>query len=808
MTLVRNCEPTASANMTQHDASLPMGEEPVQHIEKGLTTFQDEEKEISAQPINNVPKFFQINPYPSQTPTRILERWYYTLPVTFTHSTSSTAETVVNGMSYLLDNVSFRAALYSFQLLRWRHIEYRIQYSSVPFQYGVLACSCLPRKAQGLSSSPYFPNAIASHTDTVLLDLSCQQDVVIRSPWLFNFHWYDWAEEFADDTSFFDRYNTLTIGNFGSPVKYLSSETPTSITLQISVRLVGVECAAHVQAFLTEEKIKKIRARYVTQSTTSELLDAVLPGSSQVLKLFENGGIGVSEVVKVGEQVAPELISTVKEAVGAARSAFADEKDGDNPDLRQNPYGSMIASASRMLTATGTVKSRFPTLEDPSGGGLRSDYTVMDILNIPSCLGQYLLPVDSTPLPLFFYPGQDWSRIGYFSQMFRYWRGSRKYSLVFFSSPFITARVTVSILWDANVVPGVPGDCLLNDVTIRGTTCVDIVLPYMNPQSWLPTFCHVSSAISSYSVYLPRIVVQTLEISAQGDVTPIVPILVYEKAGPDFQFRSLINPGPLGTNFIPPTEGRDKYVTQMRAISLCAGNDTTANSSPAYSVDSEVSISSMVRRWSPLSTLPIGSSEDMWPVVAFISPVNNPSVFDVVATMFLGFAGQMRFKGNVSPTTTGMICAHTNPILQIDDVPRAFICERSEDGMVVVDAQLTRVLECTIPFLVSQDWVYCNNELSAPRINTFNYPVFFHKTDGTAVEFDACYKAAGDDFSLFYPIPPPPREAWPNQLPFSPLQRNLSGLPPNESSPGKPVSVDTSDFGSTDQSSSMSSVTD
>jgi hypothetical protein len=113
-----------------------MGEEQQVSVETGLATFQDEEEQIISYPLDNVPGPKVENPFPDQTPKRLLERWYQIGNTTYTTATSSGY--YVEKLSTLMEVANVRMALSTFYYLKFRAVEFRVQYSTVPMVYGWL----------------------------------------------------------------------------------------------------------------------------------------------------------------------------------------------------------------------------------------------------------------------------------------------------------------------------------------------------------------------------------------------------------------------------------------------------------------------------------------------------------------------------------------------------------------------------------------------------------------------------------------------------------------------------------------------
>lgn len=119
---------------------------------------------------------------------------------------------------------------------------------------------------------------------------------------------------------------------------------------------------------------------------------------------------------------------------------------------------------------------------------------------------------------------------------FRYWRGSLKYKLVFYASPFVRGRVCINITNPKTSllhIPTVDGTAITHYVDITGSTTFEFTLPYLYSNK----FKYVSLGVddASDSSY-PRIVLSWVS-GPQGPiaVTPTVYTDMWVSAGDDYE---------------------------------------------------------------------------------------------------------------------------------------------------------------------------------------------------------------------------------------------------------------------------------
>jgi len=683
-------------------------------VESGLATFQDEEEKIVTYPFSNLPFPIVNNPYPDQTPVQMLSRWYQINTKQYTTTSAASITQFLSEGLFQVANV--QRSLSTFAYFRFKAIEFRVQYSSVPMVYGWLTGTCLPFNTQFSSNG----DMLASHTDTVLLDLSCQQDVTFSSPWISPEQWLDVMRYYTGSTlTEVNQTHLLSVGNIVNPVHVLDSGATNTVTLQIFARFVEPEVAGHVEMSLSPP------SPFTAQMDKVKAFDFL-----KIPSMFGQGTMsmpmrGLNPNDEFGGQIMESLRST--EVAGAPKSAPSPSQDPDEPELKPNLYGSLVCTSPKYVLGSGNQST-----------GSR-DYSVLDILRIPTRLQAGTIDSSFT----FTCGVQDrYSRISYFSQLYRMWRGSIEYTLVLFSSPFVTARYNLVLNFPTDQTPllGILGNKIIQDITVRGTTRVSFTVPYLYPTQWMLT---PWQGISGNDPFISIEIISAPE--SVGDITPEILYVLYECAAPDFQFRSLVNPMPL-----PET-----FTAQMRTSEFVVSRDLfSGNSKPlGFSDDSEMSISSLLSRWSYSVPSDYRNPPGMRAVTS--------GVFQNVCQVFAFYSGQIKHKLWIDPGA--------NPYVPVVMKMESFIGtgaigpalqERFEDGIVYVSNEITQVLECTVPFLaMSQYWPTKDDTVATFALGRFMWrPELFNAT--VSVTPEVSLVSAGPDFSLYFPVPPPPTTFW------------------------------------------------
>jgi len=725
--------------------------------EKGLSTFQKDEEQTTVK-VSVVPFPVVGNPYPDQTPSRIGERWFQVDVVDVTKS--ATASSAIQLVLTLLSETAIQDALQTFRYIRWKSISVRTQNSTIPQVFGVgHSSSFVPT----LWTSTIEAQEL-SWDDAVLFDYSVQNDVTTVIPWRTPDQWLDWYRVGLDASAdFHDMYlYTLRLG----VVNVLSSDAAPSLRFVTYAKFDGLEAAGHVDDF---DSFYPQAGKYMPSlgGLGNLIFDTPMSMTSRGANPNDVHRQEIEEHMNGSERPGPPQKS------GEASSEPSD------PEVRNNPFGSLISSPSLYTAGSGTLSQRI------------REFTVRDIISRPTFIlatslvsgfgSEDLVTVGSGT-------GLYWSRINYMAQFFRMWRGSIRYTIIIFSSPFISARYNVIVKWGGGPPIGTLGNEIITDVTVRGTTRVDVTVPFLSADQWLPTWPQYPSGYTP-AFNMPGVAIQEVSPAVgTGDIVPSPILYLYESAGDDFQFRSLCNPNPNWAN-VPPKE--ERFVPQMR-VSELSRQDVTGDGTSLkypYETDTEMSISSMCQRWcnhaasqpSACPVYPQGSTKE--------------GLLNQISSLFVYWSGQIKFK-ILCKSTNKMACYHTDSYAPLTNTSAAVLCARPEDGMANVWTDLTRVIDATAPFLATTSFLPVVRidtpiDVNAWRSIKFSRRIAWfgelHNELNTSETAERIYMAGGPDFSFYFNVPPPLIAMWPlttivssakNVKPQKvPVKKRRSGVP-------------------------------
>jgi len=150
--------------------------------------------------------------------------------------------------------------------------------------------------------------------------------------------------------------------------------------------------------------------------------------------------------------------------------------------------------------------------------------------------------------------------VAYISRFFRYWRGSIKYMLCFYTSTFITARVRISVRYNNNAITDLnDGDIVSRLVDIKGDTVVELSVPYL----W-----HTLYRTTQPQQLLPIITVSLTSpiVGLSIDTDPSIAMVAWRAAGEDFIFNQLVTfTTDTEMDFLDTTESTEDDIDDVEA---------------------------------------------------------------------------------------------------------------------------------------------------------------------------------------------------------------------------------------------------
>jgi hypothetical protein len=701
------------------------------------------------------------NPYTNQTPVRILEREVLRSEI----STLSGGYTDVScPFFYKYQSIgtcpeSMVKAAASFKYIRFKRIVYRVLFTGNPFIYGAIFLTCQPKTdfRDAISNAPEtMDGGWASGSDSIMLDVSTQQECEIGIDWPFPFTWIptEWMSRVQAAPSIIQNTLYLRIMVY-NPIKKLVSTSSTAINMQVYCRMEGVEVAGPQHVPLPAEEFELLGE--------SQGDAAAIPPAWQ----NERPAPVVSTLLSAASAGATMLGVGGAIAGGFTKPTFLTGNDVEIGPILQGLGNSTPASTTSTVSQNRVIQDLYGSVLYPENSQVLADGG----LNVPSQMNMSVIDYCRTPSLLYWgeldtdihnflveptHEGRpaNVSRLGAMSKFYRFWRGSINYTFVLVCSPLVSFRVLFQLRWGSYTEMAPITDVISKVVTIRGTTSVNITVPYLMLTPYVLT-----GTIDG----LPSLYYKVMSYSSGvGDVTPVLQYYVYETPGPDFEFSSMkvpqktYAPGPV------PKKGRVGR-SQARVSSFVALDwIAEGQPGPSYAREEMGTFADLVKRWTVRTDL-FGSA----------APMNHDynwtraSNIDILASLFLFWKGQTKRKNFYDWSTLPPSTAYSFVRMQsnsavggIDNLPDHL---RFGDGMVIANRDKTQVVEYTVPYLSTTEWHY-TNALEGFANATFPLPALlfdpllgqFDTQDG----IEAVAMAAGDDFSFRYPLPPPRIHRW------------------------------------------------
>jgi hypothetical protein len=386
----------------------------------------------------------------------------------------------------------------------------------------------------------------------------------------------------------------------------------------------------------------------------------------------------------------------------------------------------------------------------------------------------------------------------FFSRFFRFWRGSLRYKFIFFGTPLVTYNMVIVLTPGPNgwnrTEKDVIGDNMTQHVTVRGTTVVEVVVPFVRQSAW-----EYRNSQDTWSISVDGWAIG----STSGANVVTLPYLVVKCAGDDFRFRSLCSPA---------TPAEDDTLT-VKPQGLLDHSDVIidygVNIQPLYEYQAfHGSLRDLITRYSSRKESQFTSRFGQNIVEAIGSTDIREQYYkadsmDWIATLFVGYSGSYRTKIPIARTllatdSVDLAVYMEQPArsLNVAGVSRLTYQPRYGDGAYRTNTDIWPIVEAEVPFLSVFPWVPVSplytKVATGPSAVEMQYveeplPPIYTFGEATSPALDGDYMvAAGADFSFHILLPAPESNILPTNLPFN---RGVTiPIPPSvSSSKGKSI---------------------
>jgi len=745
--------------MSSHIA-LGGPEQNLSSTEQNIVEFQLNEDKVERKESAKFGSFDQ--PFQNQCPTRILERWRYMGDFFLGGNGLDSAYQVFNPYVDLLADDTISKALKTFKYFRG-NVEMRIVSSSSIYDFGLVFVAHVPfltftpvdarswiTATSPLGSSGTAWRRIMNHNPAIL-DVSQQQELVLTIPWVSPAMFVDLQALYS--SGHFRHTEVLEgLTNMGRTVAFVSqifgtlAAVPSDIPFKVYFRFVNTV----TQGFVLDN------ASPPPDFAQSQSFDAVLNAGSAAVS---------SWAMKKGSEIASNAVDYGINYVDSKIDCYMNGNCGDvvqeGKDLEPSTVTNIPDAYGDLMVTRRPNKVLYPWhTQGPT------NHSIREYLRVPSFIGNTLFTAaGSESFSKFIGPQQfvD-SRVGFVAQYFRYCRGSYVLTFHFVTSPLVSTRFAIQLLWDED--PSVNSTEIITKViTIRGSEVVSFQVPYLFMSPYLPTYAQDSHGLSNW----PRVVVSRVSpIMTQRDVEGSVQLFSWVHVGQDFEFHSQVSGQSMAPN---PDLVKDEGESQSFACDYVQVDEPTFHATTATSFGRPMvrSLEDLARMWDLENFDSFHQPYPYWPDRGWGVTPNLWSI----SSVFLFFRGSVDYKLPVWDLGTGIAYSIQN-LTRVVNTPGSQLTNSFPEGRVEADPRVTPVLEFRAPLMCKYEWI-CNqmgsgtlNDKIQYFLGDYPYPVdntlYVRNLDNDdPLVFGEFLVKGAEDFGFYYCLPPPYEDFWPRE---------------------------------------------
>jgi hypothetical protein len=742
---------TQSSERTLQDAS-----EAPKMSQVSLTTFNESANNVLIEQSGKDILASISNPFPDQTPLKLLERTYQVAQFDWTPSFTFN---YTNFPAALLTQPTIANALACFSYFR-ADLEIQIKMNSTPYHQGSLIVAFQP-----CSDISGYDVATMSGSHPVILSASVQDSCVIKVPYVNPLAWIP-----LNNVSPYDICSLLI-----KPLNPLLTTTigiPASIPITVYAAFKNPKVAGYIQPGFARAQASSGHTRFATGEVADKdgnivsddemtrFSHKVVPEASQKDKNGTDSGFKISPLSRIIRS-----IPFVGQVYGVVADVFnmVERKDWDKPTSNQvltvqsiYPYRDQNRMSGSFV---GETMSQFPNpyIAPESFAMETSDLSVSTIANIPMLHCKFTFSaidqrqaIGVTPQT----PSQNLASVQvdylcFIAAGFSNWRGSIKYMFHFVSSAFYSCRFRISYA-TANPT-NVTGDLPQMIVDVKGDCFAELTVPYLYPTYW--------REVGVPAVGDPKIYIEQLTDIA-GSSQPSVPVIycnVWRSGGEDIQFSdpvaALTLPGDGAFTRSPKVKAVAQSSPQSRFRSKFPFLVDGARMSTEMGIcmaEVGTSVKDMIRRYSDYGSINPYTNDFTQPGTLRINIAEAREGFPYFSQIFLFWRGSRRFRVFDNNSVTEFVVSNQGSL------PTSYsgiISSPNNQGPTFA----TGSLDVEIPFmsLVPYSYILRNPAAAFPITQIFPLPKgAFMFTGATSPLTPELQWSAGDDFQYLCLIPP------------------------------------------------------
>jgi len=653
---------------------------------------------------------------------------------------SAVGWTLFNPVQYLLTQPSIRELLVRYSYFNFTGVTVEIVVTSLPQQYGVIKVAKMPWfPGTDIVDSSWITDDWFAR-DPVLLPVTDQASYSVTMPYLYSHPLYPM---YADFTLHPDLSNS-ELGHMWQLAIYpffdrTDSAVDANITVALYVNFESPQVSAPV-----EHVFSTSLTTTTTRATTEKVATAQMDTTAGVAG-FGTVAAGAFVAFKAATGTAQDVISTTQKAIGLRREfgKMMGSEHEKPASMQQDPYGELSSpgvTSSRSLLYNPIIMTPPQVYGDQAR--IHGMYDIMR--NNPMLYTLQVLP-QGTALNLYPSPNPHvqagvnfhTSYMEYFSQFFKWWRGSMEFSVVMFTSPFISARMKFAFCYGRAADGSTVGDISTVTRTVKGQSTFAVEIPWIRSYSRMPTFD--GEGASGIPLIYPILEVTAEKVIGVGDRTPAVVIAVFLRPGEDFAFE---DPQLVHSDVVAPVVAQMNTQQFFEVVEVMPGYKKEPAGQWA------VSIEDFLSRWSVrgVPTDPLHTFR----TIEFSNYAVAKSNWDWLSPLFLFNSGEISYKLRGSSTGNTVMVM---PWFEFGSSGADVFNPGS--GMAAVDTDLQPIMEVDIPFRAPQD-VDWNETMAIPALipEWVNFPVL-----NATTQFQWLRMARTTQF--YYLLPPPNPKWWP-----------------------------------------------
>lgn len=660
-----------------------------------------------------------------ETPVRILSREYKI------HENLAYADFTFNPLQSLLGITEVANTINTFRGLRCG-IKIRFEQNTTPMHYGAMNISWLPQVTEAARYQ-------VINADPTLMDITSRDLVELNIPFIStNEFWPINVEPFS--IAYGPTIYMKLLGAFTTDSS-VAAPTFSVYASMVNPEVFGANCQSGAPVLYKEA-----------------LEIAPLAQTAVNLGL---ASLATNPTIKTAVTAAQVTNQIVKHMWANYSSSEASEKAAVPSNVRNEAFGDL---AGGYYAPNMGMSLRAPNMVEPYHLGDEQLRHRWKHIAATPCISSWFTIGSNVPANTYYGPRiEPWTQdvfggppqtntyMDELANVFRYWRGSVKMRIIFYTSPLISASFRIGL---ANILGSAAAtnavrlrrNAYSRLVQVRGTTVVDFMVPYVNYEQYTPLKLAAGSGALLLKDWFLYIVAEKAPTQV-GDQEGKVLVVTCLGAGDDFQFKDMRSMMP---EYQPASRfARPEAVMQMnlrRTWDVPFENITGgSNQSFLYSQlpEDDLTIEDMSMRYSSRT----GDSPDIGLTLnRSTNALKNYDVFDWLQGMFRYVRGSYRLKIQVPDTGTEFSFAYMPPLISTTSNSLLGV-NKAGNGYVSNSKAQNRVLDIEVPFMCPFTWAgteVTDTPSEQGEVPNITFPG----------NVNVMYIAAGRDYQLAFLMPP------------------------------------------------------